>query len=66
MEKVEKQPEGPGQVGWEKDPGADSEAGGRGKRTVLYTCWNDGAGNYVDPDSKWFSCWRCGSIYTGM
>jgi hypothetical protein len=66
MEKVDKQPEGPGHVGLEKDPNESAEVGGRGKKYLLYTCFNDGAGNYVDPDAKWFSCWRCGSTYTGM
>jgi hypothetical protein len=61
MEKVEKQPEGPGGVGQEKDTSESTEAGGRSKM-LLYTCFNDGAGNYVDPNWKWFSCWRCGTL----
>jgi hypothetical protein len=41
-------------------PDADAEVGGRMKQ-LLYTCFNCGAGNYVDPNStKPFSCWRCG------
>jgi hypothetical protein len=63
MEKVHTQPEGPGQIGWEKDPSQNEEAGGRA-RAILYTCWNDGAGNYIDLNAKWWSCWRCGSTYT--
>jgi hypothetical protein len=61
-EKTDKQPEGPGGVGKEKDESADAEAGGRGKRTVLYTCFRDGAQNWVDPDWTWFTCWRCGVV----
>lgn len=48
-----------GELGFLRNP----DAGGR-SRTLLYTCWNDGAGNYVDPNAKWWSCWRCGSTYT--
>lgn len=44
----------------EKDPLESAEAGGRGKQ-ILYICFNDGAGNYVDPSWTWFSCWRCGT-----
>jgi hypothetical protein len=44
----------------EKDPVESAEAGGRG-RSLLYICFNDGAGNYVDSDWKWFTCWRCGT-----
>jgi hypothetical protein len=61
MEKVDKQPEGLGGTGKEKDASETMEAGGRG-RMLLYVCFNDGAGNYVDPSWKWFSCWRCGSL----
>ena len=63
MQKVETQPEGPGHVGLEKDPSQNAEAGGREKKYILYTCFNDGAGNYIDPTAKWWSCWRCGSTY---
>jgi hypothetical protein len=62
MEKVDKVPDGPTGVGMEHDPSEASEAGGRGK-SLLYICFNDGAGNYVDPSWKSFSCWRCGSSY---
>ena len=65
MEKVDSVPDGPTGVGMQQDPSKGSEAGGRG-RSLLYVCWNDGAGNYVDPSWKSFTCWRCGSIYTGM
>ena len=54
--------EGPGGLGKEKGDSAGGEVGGRGKRTVLYTCFRDGAQNYVDPDWKWFTCWRCGVV----
>jgi hypothetical protein len=60
MEKVDEQAEGPGGVGREKDPSESAEAGGRGRK-LLYICFNDGAGNYIDSDWTWFSCWRCGS-----
>jgi len=42
-------------------PDGDAEVGGRVKQ-LLYTCFNCGAGNYVEPNStKPFSCWRCGN-----
>jgi hypothetical protein len=61
MDKADKQKEGPGGMGKE-NPNGGSEAGGRG-RQLLWTCFNDGAGNYIDPDWKWWSCWRCGTTY---
>jgi len=44
----------------DRDP-RPGEAGGRG-RQMLYTCFNDGAGNYVDSNWRWFTCWRCGAL----
>ena len=41
--------------------GDQGEAGGRGRQT-LYTCFNDGAGNYVSSNWTWFTCWRCGAL----
>jgi len=61
--KAETKPEGKGGKGQEKDETAGAEVAGRGKRMLLYTCFNDGAGNYVDPSWTWFSCWRCGGLY---
>jgi hypothetical protein len=29
---------------------------------LLYTCWHDGAGNYVHSNWSWFTCWRCGAL----
>jgi hypothetical protein len=29
---------------------------------LLYTCWRDGAGNYVHSNWTWFTCWRCGAL----
>jgi len=53
-------PETEGGGGAEK--GADaSEAGGRGRK-LLYTCFADGAGNYVESSWTWFTCWRCGAL----
>ena len=44
------------------EKGRDSgEAGGRAK-TDLWTCFNDGAGNYVDPQWSYFICWSCGAL----
>jgi hypothetical protein len=42
MEKVEKQPEGPGGIATKADPSESAEVAGRGKG-FIYTCWNDGA-----------------------
>jgi hypothetical protein len=59
-ENTGKKPDDQGGSGAEK--GADAgEAGGR-SRQLLYTCFNDGAGNYIDPSWKWFTCWRCGAL----
>jgi hypothetical protein len=59
--KIDKKTEGPGGPGAEKDEAAGAEVAGRGRK-LLYTCFADGAGNYVDPSWKWFSCWRCGNL----
>ena len=58
-EKSGKKPEQEGGSGTEK--GDAGEAGGR-HRNLLYTCWNDGAGNYVHSNWRWFTCWRCGAL----
>jgi hypothetical protein len=60
-EKTERTPEGKGGVGKEKEESAGAEVAGR-QRQLLYTCFNDGAGNYIDPSWTWFSCWRCGNL----
>ena len=40
-----------------------TEAGGRRHHhRLLYTCWHDGAGNYVHGNWSWFTCWRCGAL----
>jgi hypothetical protein len=59
--KPERTPEGKGGPGKEKEESADAEVAGRSKG-LLYTCFNDGAGNYVDPSWTWFTCWRCGNL----
>ncbi len=51
--------EGGGGTEKEADP---NEAGGRHRRTLLYTCFNDGAGNYIHSNWHWFTCWRCGAL----
>jgi hypothetical protein len=44
------------------EKGGDSgEAGGRGSQ-LLYTCFNDGAGNYVSAGWTYFTCWKCGAL----
>ena len=58
-EKAGKKPDQEGGGGAEKEDAG--EAGGRG-RTLLYTCFNDGAGNYVSGSWRWFTCWRCGAL----
>jgi len=58
-EKAGKKPDQEGGGGSEKEDA--NEAGGRG-RTLLYTCFNDGAGNYVSANWRWFTCWRCGAL----
>ena len=61
-EKMERKPEdGKTGVGKEKDESAGAEVAGRG-RQLLYTCFNDGMGNYVDPKWESFTCWRCGTV----
>jgi hypothetical protein len=61
MDETDKQKEGPSGIGREK-PDDSSEVAGRG-RQILYTCYNDGAGNYIDPSWKYWSCWRCGTTF---
>jgi hypothetical protein len=57
-EKAGRKPDDAGGVGIEDPSGNEVE--GHKRRTLLYTCWNCGAQNYVDPDWKYFVCWRCG------
>jgi hypothetical protein len=58
-EKTGKKPEKEGGTGAEKTD--SGEVGGR-SRQLLYTCFNDGAGNYVSSNWTWFTCWRCGAL----
>jgi hypothetical protein len=58
-EKTGKKPDQEGGIGTEKE--GTEEAGGRYRR-VLYTCWRDGAANYVHSNWSWFTCWRCGGL----
>ena len=52
-------PEGPGEMGRaELPPGEEVEGHGR---QMTVTCFNCGAHQYVGPDSKWFTCWKCGA-----
>ena len=61
-EKMERKPEeGKGGSGKEKEESAGAEVAGR-SRQAIYTCFNDGASNYVDPKWEWFTCWRCGNF----
>jgi hypothetical protein len=44
------------------EKGGDSgEAGGRASQ-LLYTCFNDGTGNYVPAGWTYFTCWNCGAL----
>jgi hypothetical protein len=54
-----KQPEGHGGKAHEEQL-AEGEVFGRIK--VLYTCLNDGAGNWVPGNWTWFTCWSCGTL----
>ena len=58
-ENAGKKPDQEGGGGAEKEDA--NEVGGR-RRTLLYTCFNDGAGNYVSSGWRWFTCWRCGAL----
>jgi hypothetical protein len=63
-EKTGKRPDKEGGLGKENAGPETAEAGPRSKR-MAYTCWNDGASNYVEPGWEWFTCWRCGAlVYT--
>jgi hypothetical protein len=58
-----KKPGEEGGAGVEKGDAEGTEAGGRGHHhRMLYTCWHDGAGNYVHGNWTWFTCWRCGAL----
>lgn len=61
-EKIGKKPDKDGGVGAEKDHPENTEDGGRSGSKLLYTCWRDGAGNYVPGNWSWFICWRCGTL----
>ena len=61
-EKTGRKPDKEGGVGTEKDEAESAEAGGRYRHRLLYTCWRDGAGNYVHDNWTWFTCWRCGAL----
>jgi len=56
-EKIGKKPNDEGGLGIEMPNAA--EVAGR-ERQLMYYCFNCGAGNYVEPSWKWFTCWRCG------
>jgi len=63
-EKTGRKPDKEGGLGTESAGPETAEAGPRSKR-MAYTCWNDGASNYVEPNWEWFTCWRCGAlVYT--
>jgi hypothetical protein len=65
-EKTGMKPDKEGGAGVEKDDAEateGTEAGGRRHHhRLLYTCWHDGAGNYVHGNWSWFTCWRCGAL----
>jgi hypothetical protein len=62
--KTGRKPDKAGGPGAEKAEPDSAEATPRSKR-MAYTCWNDGASNYVEPGWEWFTCWRCGAlVYT--
>lgn len=63
-ENTGRKPEKQGGAGMENAGPESAEASPRSKR-MAYTCWNDGASNFVEPGWEWFTCWRCGAlVYT--
>lgn len=63
-EKTGRKPDKEGGLGTENAGPETAEASPRSKR-MAYTCWNDAAPNYVEPNWEWFTCWRCGAlVYT--
>ena len=56
--KADENPDGKGGAGKEKDESEGAQVSGRG-RQLIYTCFQCGAQNYVDPNWTWFTCWRC-------
>jgi hypothetical protein len=56
--KADTNSEGKGGIGKEKGASDDSQVSGR-SRQVVYTCFQCGAANYVDPNWTWFTCWKC-------
>jgi hypothetical protein len=56
--KADKNPEGNGGAGREKDVSEGAQVSGRG-RQLIYTCFQCGAQNYVDANWTWFTCWQC-------
>lgn len=63
-DKAGKKPDQDGGSGIEKeaDMPETSEVAGRRCHRLLYTCWNDGRGNYVQSNWSWFTCWHCGAL----
>jgi hypothetical protein len=61
-EKTSEKPEGQGGIGQAKPETENLEVSGRGRRRALYTCFRDGAQNYVDPSWNWFMCWQCSGL----
>jgi ribosomal protein S27E len=55
-------PEGPGEIG-QAELAKGGEVEGH-SRQITVTCFNCGAHQYVGPDSKWFTCWKCGATST--
>jgi len=55
-------PPGPGTTGSAEAPAGKEVEGHNRQMTV--TCYNCGAHQYVGPDAKWFTCWKCGATST--
>jgi hypothetical protein len=61
-ETTSEKPKGQGGIGDQKPETENLEVGGRVRRRQLYTCFRDGAQNYVDPSWNWFMCWQCSGV----
>ena len=59
------EPEGKGGMST-SPPAHPDEVEGRGRKVAMITCFMCGATGAIEPDSQWYTCWKCGSTATTM
>jgi hypothetical protein len=58
-------PEGKGGMST-SPPAQPDEVEGRGRKVTMITCFMCGATGAIEPDSRWYTCWKCGSTAVTM